>query len=37
MKTSESKRGKGLQLDDILHLLALLLVIVVCIFPFTGW
>jgi multiple sugar transport system permease protein len=34
MKTSESKRGKGLQLDDNLHFLALLLVILVCVFPF---
>jgi multiple sugar transport system permease protein len=34
MATSESKRGKDLQIDGILHLLALLLVILVCIFPF---
>jgi multiple sugar transport system permease protein len=34
MKSSESKRGRGLQSDDIFHFLALLLVIVVCVFPF---
>lgn len=34
MRTSESKRRKGLQFDDILHFLALLLVILVCVFPF---
>jgi len=34
MATSESKQRKGLQLDDILHFLALLLVILVCVFPF---
>ena len=34
MKSSESKRGRGLQPDDIFHFLALLLVIVVCVFPF---
>jgi multiple sugar transport system permease protein len=34
MKASESRRRKGLQLDDILHFVALLLVILVCVFPF---
>jgi len=34
MATSESKQRKGLQLDDVLHFLALLLVILVCVFPF---
>jgi multiple sugar transport system permease protein len=34
MKSSESKRGRRLQPDDIFHFLALLLVIVVCAFPF---
>ncbi len=34
MATSESKQRKGLQLDDILHFLALLLIILVCVFPF---
>jgi multiple sugar transport system permease protein len=34
MKTSEPKQRKGLQLEGILHFLALLLVVVVCIFPF---
>lgn len=34
MATSKSKQRKGLQLDDILHFLALLLVILVCVFPF---
>ena len=34
MTTRESKRGKSLQLDGILHFLALLLVILVCVFPF---
>ena len=34
MATSKSKRRKGLQLDHILHFLALLLVILVCVFPF---
>ena len=34
MKTSESQRRRGLQLGDILHFLALLLVIIVCVFPF---
>ena len=34
MATSTSKQRKGLQLDDILHFLALLLVILVCVFPF---
>ena len=34
MKISESKQGKGLQLADVLHFLALLLVILVCVFPF---
>jgi multiple sugar transport system permease protein len=34
MTTSVSKQGKGVQLDGILHFLALLLVILVCIFPF---
>ena len=34
MATSESKQRKRLQLDDILHFLALLLVILVCVFPF---
>jgi multiple sugar transport system permease protein len=34
MATSESKRRKSLQLDDILHFLALLLVILICVFPF---
>ena len=33
MTTSESQR-KGLQLADVLHFLALLLVILVCVFPF---
>jgi multiple sugar transport system permease protein len=34
MRTSESKQGKALQLADVLHFLALLLVILVCVFPF---
>ena len=34
MATSESRRRKGPQLDGILHFVALLLVVVVCIFPF---
>jgi multiple sugar transport system permease protein len=34
MTTSESKQRKGPQLDGILHFVALLLVVVVCIFPF---
>jgi len=34
MATSESRQRKRLQLDDILHFLALLLVILVCVFPF---
>jgi multiple sugar transport system permease protein len=34
MRTSESKQGKSLQLADVLHFLALLLVILVCVFPF---
>ena len=34
MATSKSKQRKGLQLDDILHFLALLLIILVCVFPF---
>jgi multiple sugar transport system permease protein len=34
MSTSESKQKKGLELADVLHFLALLLVILVCVFPF---
>ena len=34
MATSESRQRKRLQLDDILHFLALLLIILVCVFPF---
>lgn len=34
MTTSDSNRGKGLKLEDIFHFLALLLVLVVCVFPF---
>jgi multiple sugar transport system permease protein len=34
MATSEAKQRKRLQLDDILHFLALLLIILVCVFPF---
>jgi multiple sugar transport system permease protein len=34
MKTSDSKRGKGLKLGDVLHFIALLVVLVVCVFPF---
>jgi multiple sugar transport system permease protein len=34
MATDRSKHGKGLQLADILHFLALLLVLLVCVFPF---
>jgi multiple sugar transport system permease protein len=34
METSELKQGKRLQLADVLHFLALLLVILVCVFPF---
>jgi multiple sugar transport system permease protein len=34
MKTSDSNRGKGLKLGDVLHFLALLVVLVVCVFPF---
>ena len=34
MATSESKQRKGLRLDDVLHFLALLLIILVCVFPF---
>jgi multiple sugar transport system permease protein len=34
MKTSDSRRRKGLLLDDVLHFAALLLVILVCVFPF---
>ncbi len=34
MTTREPKQKKGLQLADVLHFLALLLVILVCVFPF---
>jgi multiple sugar transport system permease protein len=34
MAPSEAKQRKRLQLDDILHFLALLLIILVCVFPF---
>jgi multiple sugar transport system permease protein len=34
MTTRNSTRGKGLKLEDIFHFLALLLVLVVCVFPF---
>jgi multiple sugar transport system permease protein len=34
MATSEAKQRKSLQLDDVLHFLALLLIILVCVFPF---
>ena len=34
MTTGEPKQKKGLQLADVLHFLALLLVILVCVFPF---
>src|ERR1700750_2223446 len=34
MTPSESHRKKGLQLAEVIHLLALLLVILVCVFPF---
>jgi multiple sugar transport system permease protein len=34
MATSESRQRKRVQLDDILHFLALLLIILVCVFPF---
>jgi multiple sugar transport system permease protein len=34
MATSEAKRGSGAGLGGILHFLALLLVIVICVFPF---
>jgi multiple sugar transport system permease protein len=34
MKTSGSNRGKGLKLGDVLHFIALLVVLVVCVFPF---
>jgi multiple sugar transport system permease protein len=34
MTTGESKQKKSLQLADVLHFLALLLVILVCVFPF---
>jgi multiple sugar transport system permease protein len=34
MKTRDTKQGQGARLDDILHFLALLLVILVCVFPF---
>jgi multiple sugar transport system permease protein len=34
MATSDSNRGKGLKLEDVFHFLALLLVLVVCVFPF---
>jgi multiple sugar transport system permease protein len=34
MTTGELKQKKGLQLADVLHFLALLLVILVCVFPF---
>jgi multiple sugar transport system permease protein len=34
MSKSDSHRGRGLTLEDIFHFLALLLVLVVCVFPF---
>ena len=34
MTTGEPKQKKDLQLADVLHFLALLLVILVCVFPF---
>ena len=34
MTTSDSNRGKGLKLENVFHFLALLLVLVVCVFPF---
>ena len=34
MTASETQQKKGLQLADVLHFLALLLVILVCVFPF---
>lgn len=34
MAANESRRGRGLKLEDIFHFLALLLVLVVCVFPF---
>ncbi len=34
MKSSDSNRGKGLKLGDVLHFLALLVVLVICVFPF---
>jgi multiple sugar transport system permease protein len=34
MTTSDSHRGKGLKLENVFHFLALLLVLVVCVFPF---
>jgi multiple sugar transport system permease protein len=34
MATDQSKGGKGLHLENILHFLALLLVLLVCVFPF---
>jgi multiple sugar transport system permease protein len=34
MRTSEAKHRKSLQLGDILHFLALFLVILICVFPF---
>ena len=34
MATSDSNRGKGLKLENVFHFLALLLVLVVCVFPF---
>jgi len=34
MAASDSNRGKGLKLENVFHFLALLLVLVVCVFPF---
>lgn len=34
MATKESKGGRGLKLENIFHFLALLLVLLVCVFPF---
>ena len=34
MKSNDSNRGKGLKLGDVLHFLALLVVLVICVFPF---
>ena len=34
MTTSDSNPGKGLKLENVFHFLALLLVLVVCVFPF---